>query len=89
MGFPEVKRSNMHKSAIKHVIYGGLSELVNDKKFYYVSSLGAGYSHFTDDGKLAVAELIELVAYEIVQADTADLYDRAKQQVLAALKGQE
>lgn len=79
----------MDKQAVKHSLYGGLTELITDKKYYYASSMGAEYSHFTPAGEEAVAELVKLFAWNILQAHNAELDARAKQQVLSALKGQE
>jgi hypothetical protein len=37
----QVRRSNMDRAAIKNFIYGGVEELLNDKKFYHHSSVGS------------------------------------------------
>ena len=76
----------MKKSAIKDLIYGGVEEILNNRKFYYHSSVGLGYSHLTDEGKVAVLEYMDLMAFKIKQAEDADLDRRAKQQVLDQLK---
>jgi len=82
----EVKRSNMEKSAIKDLVYGGLEELVNNRRYYYHSSVGNAYSHLTDDGKAAVVEFMDLMAFKIRETEQADLESRAKQQVLGVLQ---
>jgi hypothetical protein len=82
----EVKKSKMEKSAIKDLTYGGLMEIINDSKFYYHSSVGSSYSHLTEDGKLAVVEFIDMIAWKMIEAENADLDRRAKDQVLAELK---
>ena len=64
-------------------------ELLNDRTMYYKSSVGKDYSHFTDAGKEAVAEYMELMAWKMIQAEEADLDRRAKEQVLNSLKGKE
>lgn len=79
----------MQKGAIKDLIYGGVEEILNNNRYYYHSSVGAGYSHLTDDGKAAVIEFMDLMAYKIKEANEADLEVRAKKQVLEALKGKE
>jgi hypothetical protein len=76
----------MEKSAIKDLVYGGLEELINNRRYYYHSTVGAGYSHLTDDGKDAVVAFTELMAFKILEAEYADLDRRAKEQVLASLK---
>jgi hypothetical protein len=76
----------MHKSAIKDLVYGGLEELMNNNRYYYHSSVGAGYSHLTEDGKDAVVEFMNLMAWKIKEANEIDLDRRAKEQVLSELK---
>lgn len=76
----------MRKSAIKDLCYGGLEELLNNNRFYYHSSVGAGYSHLTDDGKAAVVEFMDMIAWKIKEAAYEDLDRRAKEQVLNELK---
>lgn len=76
----------MQKSAIKDLMYGGLEEIINNRNHYYNSSVGAGYSHFTDSGEEAVMEFIKLIAHKIHEAEQADLDRRAKEQVLKELK---
>jgi hypothetical protein len=81
-----VKNSNMQKSAIKDLVYGGLEEIINNRNHYYKSSVGGNYCHFTESGKEAVMEYISLMAYKITEAEDADLDRRAKEQVLKELK---
>jgi hypothetical protein len=78
----------MEKSAIKDLIYGGLEELITNQRYYYHSTVGRDYSHLTDQGKEAVAEYMDLMAWQIRKANEADLERRAKEQVLNALKGE-
>ena len=76
----------MEKAAIKDLIYGGLEEILNNRRYYYHSSVGLGYSHLTDEGKVAVLEYMDLMAWKISEANEVDLDTRAKQQVLDQLK---
>ena len=77
----------MQKGAIKDLVYGGMEELINNSRYYYHSSVGSNYCHFTDEGKEAVAEFMDIMAWKIREANESDLERRAKEQVLAALKG--
>lgn len=77
----------MEKGAIKDLTYGGLMELVNNKNYYYHSSVGSSYSHLTEQGKDAVIEFMNMVAWKMKEAEAADLERRAKEQVMSALKG--
>ena len=77
----------MEKAAIKDLVYGGLEELLNNKAYYYRSSIGQEYCHLTDSGKEAVTEFISLMAAKVHQANEKDLDKRAKEMVIKELKG--
>lgn len=80
----------MDRQAAKDLVYGGLIELVNNKKFYYTSSISpAEYSHFTDEGKEAVLEFLNNMAFVMQKTEAAELDKRAKDMVLKGLKGSE
>jgi hypothetical protein len=76
----------MDKPAIKDFAYGGLLELINNRRYYYHSSVGAGYSHLTEEGKDAVIEFMNLVAWKMREAEEQDLDRRAKAAVIEQLK---
>lgn len=76
----------MEKGAIKDLIYGGLEEILNNSRYYYHSSVGAGYSHLTEEGKIAVTEYMDLMAWKVKEANEVDLDRRAKKQVIDQLK---
>lgn len=76
----------MQKGAIKDLVYGGLEEILSNRNYYYHSTVGYGYSHFTDEGKQAIVEFMDLMAYKVKEAENDDLDRRAKQQVLDQLK---
>ena len=76
----------MKKSAIKDLVYGGVEEILNNRNYYYYSSVGGNYSHLTEDGKVAIVEFMNLMAFKIKEAEDHDLNERAKQQVLDQLK---
>lgn len=79
----------MNRQASKDVLYGGLVELVNNPKYYYHSSIGAEYSHWTEDGAKVLAEYMALMANNIYKAEQESLDKRAKAMVLSKLKGDE
>lgn len=76
----------MEKGAIKDLIYGGLEEILNNSRYYYHSTVGAGYSHLTEEGKIAVTEYMDLMAWKVKEANEVDLDRRAKKQVIDQLK---
>lgn len=77
----------MEKGAIKDLVHGGLLELMNNRNYFYRSSVGKDYSHLTDAGKEAVAEFIDMVAWKMLEAEEQALDKRAKDMVLKELKG--
>ena len=78
----------LEKSAIKELLYGGISEILSNRHYYYHSSVGAGYCHFTDAGKAAIAEYLNIIGAEMIKAEEASLNKRAKDLVINGLKGE-
>ena len=76
----------MEKGAVKDIFYGGIEEIIANRRYYYHSSVGEKYSHFTDEGQEAVIEFVNAMAFKIRAAEEADLERRAREQTLAALK---
>jgi predicted solute-binding protein len=83
-----VKKSKMDKNAIKDVTYGGISELIRNKNYYYFSSIGPNYSHWTEAGKQALQEYMDLMAFKFHEAEEESLNKRAKELVIKGLKGE-
>ena len=81
----------MQKSALKDLLYGSIVEMTNNKDLFYKSEIGRTYeySHWTDDGKLVVMELIEDVTRKILIAKNEELNNCAKKMVWDQLKEQE
>jgi len=79
----------MQKGAIKDLVYGGVEEILHNRNYYYHSPVGRDYSHFTEEGKIALTEFMNLMAFKIREAEDIDLNNRAKQQVLEQLKKQD
>lgn len=76
----------MEKQAIKELMYGGVSELMKNRRYYYQSSVGQSYSHWTDEGKMALDYFMKEMTKYIYEAEQVDLDRRAKDIVLAELK---
>jgi hypothetical protein len=78
----------MDKQAVKDLMFGGINELMQDRKYYYYSSGGQDYSHWTEKGQLALTEYMNIMAWKLKEADAADLKNRAKELTMSALKGE-
>ena len=76
----------MQRPAIKDIVYGGLLEIMRNRQYYYHSGIGSSYSHFTEEGQVAVQEFISVVAAKMMEAEHAELDARAKEQVINGLK---
>ena len=76
----------MEKSAIKDLVYGGINELMQNRRYYYRSSVGKDYSHWTDEGQKALETFMKEITQYIWDAEEAALDKRAKDMVLAELK---
>ena len=78
----------LEKSALKDLLYGGISEILSNRQYYYHSSIGAEYSHFTDAGKAAMADYLNIMGAAMIKAEEASLNKRAKDLVINGLKGE-
>jgi hypothetical protein len=79
----------MEKESIKDIMYGGINELMNNRKFYYRSAIGPQYSNWTEEGKLVLQSYIFSMAAHIHTAEDKSLDRRAKDLVIKGLKGEE
>lgn len=76
----------MEKQAIKDLMYGGVSELMQNRRYYYKSSVGSSYCHWTDAGKEALDDFMKEITKYITAAEEKSLDERAKEMVLKELK---
>ena len=77
----------MDKDTIQKAMYGAISELLEDTRYYYFSEVAQQYCELTTKGQQAVVDLVEEFAYNIVQAKRAEDIERSKKIVLDELKG--
>jgi hypothetical protein len=78
----------MDKQTVKDLMFGGIHELMRDRKYYYHSSIGQNYSHWTDEGKGALCEYMDLMGWKLKEAEENELNERSKQLILKGLKGE-
>jgi hypothetical protein len=83
----QVKKFKMDRHSIKDLMYGALGELMHNRKYYYHSTVGVNYSHWTDEGKEALYEFMNIIAFKMLEAEEAELNQRAKDLVVKGLKG--
>lgn len=75
------------KQAIKDILYGSMVEMMNNKSFFYKSSVGLKYSNWTDDGKKELEELLSSITLDILEAEEELVKDKAKEMFIEKLKG--
>jgi hypothetical protein len=78
----------MEQGAVKALMYGGIQELLRDRRYYYHSSVGAGYSHWTEEGKVALVDYMNIIGWKMLEAEEVVLNKRAKELVIKGLKGE-
>lgn len=78
----------MEKAALKDLLYGGMVELVNNRDYYYHSTISSNYSKLTDAGVLAMTKYISVMAELMIEAENKSLDKRAKDMVIRGLKGE-
>jgi hypothetical protein len=78
----------MDKQSLKEFTYGGITELMRNRRYYYHSSVGMNYSYWTDEGKEAIIEYMSLIGYKMLEAEEAELRQRSKDMVINGLKGE-
>lgn len=67
-------------------MYGGVSEMMQNRRYYYHSSVGRNYSNWTEEGKIAMDEFMREMTKHIYNAEQNDLDQRAKDLVIKELK---
>lgn len=78
----------MDAGAIKELLYGGVRELTSNSSYFYHSTVGPEYCHFTPAGEKAMLEFAKQVAVITRTAELAALDKRAKELVINGLKGE-
>jgi len=78
----------MDRVAIKDFVYGGMLELMRNRQYYYHSEVNSTYDYWTEEGKAALADYMNLVAGKMWETEQIELNARAKHLVLNELKGE-
>jgi len=76
----------MEKQAIKEFMYGGVNELMQNRRYYYRSSTGRQYSKWTEEGQEAMISFMQEMTQHIYNAEQQAVDQRAKDMVLKELK---
>ncbi len=78
----------MTPETVKAMLYGGLKELTNNKKYFRKSDIGRKheYSGWTEDGVPEVNEFVKLMTTQLLIAEDTAIEDKAKDMVMENLK---
>jgi len=76
----------MERKALKELMYGGIEEMLQNNRYYYHSSIGANYSHFTDEGKKNLTEFLDMIAFEMKKCRDEEDEQRSRDLVMKELK---
>jgi len=79
----------MDKPYIKDVMYGGISELMRNSRYYYRSTVGIEYSKWTDEGREAILALVESTSRDIHKVEIELELKRSKELMVKGLKGEQ
>jgi hypothetical protein len=78
----------MDSDSIKELMFGSIKELSKNRKYYYHSTVGINYSHWTDEGNAALSEFMNILVHKMHEVEEAELNKRAKELVIKGLKGE-
>jgi hypothetical protein len=78
----------MDAELIKELIYGSIKELSRNRKYYYYSSVGSNYSHWTEEGKIVLSDFMNLMVHKLHESEENELDKRARALVINGLKGE-
>ena len=76
----------MERRALKDMMYGSIEELMQNSRYYYYSSIGPQYSHWTEEGKRALGEYMDIMAFQIKKCHDDEDVQRSKDIVIKELK---
>lgn len=79
----------MKQDALKDLLFGGIRELAKNRTYFYQSSVGSEYSHWTEEGLKALGDFTTMISHMANDVEEAQLDKRAKELVLKGLKGEE
>lgn len=75
----------MTHDALKNLIYGGLTQLMQNKEYYYHSSVNPNFSHWTDEGEKVLVGYLTVMGPQMLAAEQKRLDIRAKEMVMDQL----
>lgn len=80
------KNYKLAQEANRSVVYGAMLEITKNPKLWRHSDVGREYSHFTDEGREVIADLMQDILRTVAVLDHKALEQRAREVVWDDLK---
>ena len=77
----------MLRRDVERMIVGSIKEILQDRQYFYYSTVGPDYCHLTEEGKSAIIDLVNILGSRMLVAIEQEDIERSKQLVLGQLKG--
>ena len=88
-GLKLAKNYKLAQEADKDKVYGALKEFTNNSRLWRSSPVGREYSHFTEEGREVIADMMQDILRTVDVLERKALDQRAKEIVFDTLKGKE
>ena len=79
--------NQMLRRDVEKMIIGSVKEILQDRQYFYYSTVGPDYCHLTEEGKDAIIDLVNILGSRLLVAMEQEDIERSKQLVLEQLKG--
>ena len=76
----------MDKQMIKDMLYGTICEMQQNNRYYYRSTVGVGYSQWTDAGEQQLSQMIKVISARVDQIERDRIKAASHQLLLDELK---
>ena len=86
-GLKLAKNYKLAQDANRSTVYGAMLEITKNPRLWRHSSVGREYSHFTDEGREVIADLMQDILRTVDVLERKALDQRAKEITFDILKG--
>jgi hypothetical protein len=76
----------MERRALKELMYGSIEELMQNNRYYSYSSIGPQYSYWTEAGRAALNDYMDMIAHQMKKCRDDEDNQRSKDLVMKELK---
>jgi len=76
----------MDETALKELLYSGVVSLLENREYFYYSSLGTDYCHWTEEGEQVLLGYLAMFGPKIIKGKRLAIETKAKELMLDTLK---